>query len=319
MLRGRIVLLLAALLVTLWLGQMAVHESFYGPGPLPRAADILIPEGSTAATAAALRRAGAIGNSFIFRAAAWATRHDGPIHAGEFLLPAHASLREILDILRHGVPVEHQVTIPEGLTGTQIAATLNAAPDATGHVDPPEDGAVLPQTYDFTLGTPRATILARAEQAMRRTLQKDWAKRDPSIPLASPQDALILASIVQQESPLPAELPEIASVYENRLAQGMKLQADPTVIYAASDGRVSGGEAISRDDLANPSPYNTYMHAGLPPGPIAAPGIAAIEAVLHPTMSQALFFVATGHGGHVFADDFQQQLRNIKRYRAAEK
>ena len=154
---------------------------------------------------------------------------------------------------------------------------------------------------------------------MQRTLQKDWARRDPSLPLASPEAALILASIVQQESPLPAELPEIAAVYENRLAQGMKLQADPTVIYAASDGRISGGAAISRDDLANPSPYNTYMHAGLPPGPIAAPGVAAIEAVLHPAMSQALFFVATGHGGHVFADSFQQQMQNIKRYRAVEK
>ena len=152
---------------------------------------------------------------------------------------------------------------------------------------------------------------------MRQALQTAWAARDPSIPLTSPQQALTLASIVQQETPLAAELPEIAAVYENRLARGMRLAADPTVIFAATGGRVSGGQPITRSDLATPSPYNTYMYAGLPPGPICAPGIAAIEAVLHPAQSQALFFVATGAGGHVFADNFQEQQQHIKQYRAA--
>ena len=298
---------------------MGVDNAYTAPGPLSRAQDVVIPEGSTAATAAVLRRTGAIRHGLVFHAAAWATRHDGPLHAGEFLFPAHASLREILGILRHAAPVQHQVTFPEGLTGAQIAAILNAAPDATGEVEPPPDGAVLPQTYDYTLGTSRAAILQRAEAAMRQALKTAWAGRDPQAPLASPQQALILASIVQQESPLPAELPEIAAVYEHRLAKGMRLQADPTVIFAATDGRASGGVPISRADLANPSLYNTYMHAGLPPGPICAPGIAAIEAVLHPAVSQALFFVATGAGGHTFADDFQEQLLHIKQYRANRK
>jgi UPF0755 protein len=314
---GRIVLLLAALLAVARLGRMAADESYTAPGPLPRAQDIVIPEGSTIETAAVLRHAGAIRHDLIFRAAIWATRHDGPIHAGEFHFPAHASVREILDILRHAAPVEHQVTFPEGLTGTQIAAILNAAPDATGHVAPPPDGTVLPQTYDFTWGTPRKAILRRAEAAMHQALQTAWAARDPSTPLSSPEQALILASIVQQETPLAAELPEIAAVYENRLAQGMKLQADPTVIFAATNGHVSGGEVITRTDLANPSPYNTYVNAGLPPGPICAPGLASIQAVLHPAQSQALFFVATATGGHVFADNFQEQLQHIKQYQAA--
>ena len=298
---------------------MAVNQSFYGPGPLQISRTLVIPPGTTKNVAAVLHQDGVITYPLVFRAAAWVTRDQGPIHAGEFYFPAHVSLAVVLAILRHGVPVQHQVTIPEGLTGAQIAAILNAVPDATGHVAPPTEGGILPQTYDFTLGTSRQAILARAEKALQNSLGAAWAKRDPTIPLQSPQQALILASIVQQESPIAAELPKIAAVYENRLNLGMKLQADPTVIYAASGGKDSGGVPISRADLANPSPYNTYVQAGLPPGPICAPGIAAIEAVLHPAASKALYFVATGNGGHVFADNFKQQLQNIDLYRASQK
>ncbi len=271
----------------------------------------MIPAGGGTATAETLAKAGVIRHPLIFRAAAWLTRHNGVLHAGEFIFPAHASLKDVLDILRHGKPVEHQVTIPEGLTGAEIAKILNAAGTTTGEVTPPPDGSVLPETYNYLWGTPRAAILARAETAMQTTLADAWAKRDANLPLNSPQEALILASIVQQETPLGHELPQVAAVYENRLRQGMKLQADPTVIYAATGGKQSGGTGISRADLANPSPYNTYAHAGLPPGPICAPGAAAIDAVLHPANSDALYFVATGTGGHVFSHFFKDQLRNI--------
>jgi len=309
------VLLLATLLMVARLADMAVRESYYGPGPLGVTCDLVVPAGGTARVAAALAQAGVWAHPLVFRLAAWGTRADGPIHAGEFIIPARSSLAGILDILRHGAPVQHQVTIPEGLTGVQIAKILNAAPDAAGVVAAPADGAVLPQTYDFTLGTPRAAILARAEAAMDQALSTQWAGRDAGIPLATPRDALILASIVQEESPIAAELPEIAAVYENRLARGMKLQADPTVIYAATGGQSAGGAAISRAELAADSPYNTYVVAGLPPGPICAPGLAALNAVLHPAASDALYFVATGNGGHVFATDFAGQLRNIEKYR----
>jgi UPF0755 protein len=318
-LRGRIVLLLVALLVIVRLGNMAMEQSFYAPGPLKTSGALVIPPGNTAYVAETLKRDGAITYPLIFRAAAWATRKQGPLHAGEFFIPARSSLAEILRILRHGAPVQHQVTIPEGLTGAQIAKILNAAHAASGTADTPAEGSVLPQTYDFTLGTQRDVILARAEEAMRRSLESAWVRRDVSVPLQSPREALILASIVQQESPVATELPEIAAVYENRLAKGMKLQADPTVIYAASGGKNSGGAEILRTNLANPSSYNTYVHAGLPPGPICAPGIMAIEAVLHPAASRALYFVATGAGGHVFADNFKQQLQNIAVYRAEKK
>ena len=318
-LKGRIVLLLVVLLVIVRLGDMAAEQSFYAPGPLKTSSDLVIPPGDTAYVAEVLKRNGAITYPLVFRVAAWVTRKQGPIHAGEFFIPARSSLAEILRILRHGAPVQHQVTIPEGLTGAQIAKILDAAHAAAGYVAPPAEGVVLPQTYDFTLGTQRQVILARAMAAMRQSLDSAWARRDVAVSLQSPQEALILASIVLQESPVAAELPEIAAVYENRLAKGMKLQADPTVIYAASGGKNSGGAEILRTDLANPSPYNTYVHAGLPPGPICAPGIAAIEAVLHPAASQALYFVATGVGGHVFADNFKQQLQNIAVYRAGKK
>jgi UPF0755 protein len=318
-LRGRVVLLLVVLLMAVRLVNMAVHETYDGPGPLGVTRDLVVPAGGTARAAAALERAGAWRQPFVFRLAAWMTRGDGPVRAGEFVIPAHASLARILDILRHGAPIQHQVTIPEGLTGVQIAKILNAAPDAAGVVAAPADGAVLPQTYDFTLGTKRAAILARAEAAMGQAVSAVWAKREAGIPLGSPREAVILASIVQEESPIGAELPEIAAVYENRLARGMKLQADPTVIYAASGGQVAGGVPISRAELAADSPYNTYVVAGLPPGPICAPGMAALNAVLHPADSDALYFVATGNGGHVFARDFAGQLRNIENYRGRRK
>jgi UPF0755 protein len=317
--RGRIILPLLVLLTTLRLADMAVHESFYAPGPLPATAAVVIPPGGSAEVAAALQKDGAIAHPLVFRAAAWLTRKDGPLHAGEYLVPARSSLADILHILRHGLPVQHQVTFPEGLTSAQIAKILNAAPAASGTAAPPPEGTVLPQTYDFVRGEPRQTILARAAKAMQQGLTTAWAERDAAVPLASAQQALVLASIVQEESPEPAELPEIASVYENRLAKGMKLQADPTVIFAASAGEMSGGVPITRADLANPSPYNTYVHAGLPPGPICAPGLAAIAAVLHPAASKALYFVATGHGGHVFSENFQSQLKNIAAYQAAQK
>jgi UPF0755 protein len=257
-----------------------------------------------------------ISHPLVFRAAVWLTRRDGPVRAGEFLIPARASLHQVLDVLRHAAPVEHEATIPEGLTGAQIAKLLNGLPGAAGRVAAPAEGAVLPQTYAYTLGTARGAILRRAEAAMGVALAGAWAGRDRRIVLASPDAALVLASIVQEETPVAAELPRIAAVYENRLAAGMDLQADPTVIYAASGGAVASGLGITRADLAAASPYNTYVKGGLPPGAICSPGIAAIEAVLHPAASDDLYFVATGTGGHVFSKSYSQHLANVAAYRA---
>ncbi len=314
-LRSRLILGLFALVLCLNLGNMAIDETYNAPGPLTAARDAVIPPAGTAAAGNALHRAGIISYPLCFRAAAWLTRKQGLIRAGEYAIPARASLRQILQILRFAAPVQHQVTIPEGLTAIQIAKIFNAAAAASGRISPPPEGSILPQTYDYTLGTPVTKIAARATAAMQDTLATAWPNRDPTIPLSSPRDALTLAAIVQEETPLPQELPKIAAVYENRLALNMRLQADPTIIYAASNGLTAAGLPITRADLANPSPYNTYAYAGLPPGPICAPGIAAILAVLHPAHSEDLYFVATGTGGHIFAKTFNQQLANIAAYR----
>lgn len=314
--RTRIFLILLVLLMVARAGKMAVYQSYDGPGAGQSNTTLVVPPGSVSQLAQTLEKAGVIEYTLIFRAAAWFTRGQGPLRAGEYLFPAHASVHQILNILRHGAEVQHEATIPEGLTGKQIAAILNSLPVATGKVTPPADGSVLPQTYDYVWGTPRAAILARAQAAMKAELTKLWAGRDPDVPLDSPRQALILASIVQQETPLTADMPAIAAVYENRLKAKMKLQADPTVIFAATDGKQSGGVVITKADLQLASPYNTYVHYGLPPGPICAPGAAALKAVLHPAKSDALYFVATNDGTHksVFSRGFKQQLQNIERY-----
>lgn len=310
------VLGLAMFVLVLNLGRMAVTQTYQAPGDLAVARDVVVPAGGTAEVARVLAADGVIGSPLVFRAAVWLTRGQGPVRAGEYLIPARSSLAQILGILRDGAVVEHQATIPEGLTGVQIARLLNALPDAVGMVAAPDEGSVLPQTYAYTYGTPRSVILQRAQAAMVVALRAAWAGRDKTIVLASPDTAVVLASIVQEETPVAAELPKIAAVYENRLAQGMDLQADPTVIFAASRGAVASGLAITRADLANPSAFNTYVYGGLPPGAICSPGLAAIEAVLHPAASDDLYFVATGTGGHVFSKDYKQHLANVAAYRA---
>ena len=301
-------------LVVARLASMAVQQVFSAPGPLASSRDLVIPQGSIELVGQKLQKAGVVRDALIFRLATWDTRAAGPIHAEEFFIPARVSLSQLLDILRHGAEVQHQATLPEGLTGSQIADILNALPVATGHVAPPAEGAVLPQTYDYVYDTPRHTILARAEAAMQGKLASLWAGRDPAVPLDSPAQAVILASIVQQETPLESDMPMIAAVYENRLKAGMKLQADPTVIYAATDGKQSGGTGITKADLALDSPYNTYVVQGLPPGPICNPGEAALQAVLHPAQSNALYFIAAkdGTGRSVFSTGLKQQLDNIQ-------
>lgn len=314
---GRLILVLWILVIVLSMTKMAVQESYDGPGALTVTKNVYVPPGGMAAVAKRLDQAGVIHHPLIFEIAAWLTRRQGPVRSGEFRFVAHGSLRRILHTLRFGKVVQHKATIPEGMTATQIAAIIDALPDATGHIAPPAEGSILPQTYDYTYATPRPAILARMRRAMRRTLAKAWQTRAPNLPIRTPSQALILASIVQLETPVAAELPKIAGVYENRLRKGMKLQADPTVIFAVTGGKATAlSHRVDAADLAVQNPYNTYLHHGLPPGPIAAPGLAAIDAVLHPDPTKDLYFVATGKGGHVFARTFGEQLANIARYRA---
>lgn len=293
----------------------AVLRGFDAPGPLAAESAIVVPQGTAAQLGAALAEAGAVDSPRMFRLAAWWTREAGPIRAGEFAFPAHASLRAVLAILRTAKPVQHRLTIPEGLTTAQIAAIVQRNEMLTGPVPAIAEGEVLPQTYAFERGTPRAALLTRASHAMAKALADAWAGRAANLPLATARELLILASIVERETARPEERPMVAAVYLNRLRKGMRLQADPTVAYV-----VSGGERPpTHADLETPSPYNTYLVPALPPGPIASPGEASLHATAHPASTEALYFVADGTGRHVFSATLEEHNRNVAHLRAAGK
>lgn len=314
--QGQWLLVLMALLAVMHTGRRYVTETWSGPGPLAQTTDVVVPEGDTRTVGSALKKADVIRSVFTFRIAEYLTRAQGPLHAGEFRFPAHGSLRDTFRILRHARPVEHHLTIPEGLTAKQIQGLINAAPSMTGHVVLTREGALLPNTYDYLYGARRGALLARAERALAATMAKLWPDRAPGLPITTPAEAIILASIVERETARPEERPMVAAVYLNRLARGMKLQADPTVIYGLSDGTGSLPHPLDHADLLTPNAYNTYLHNGLPPGPISAPGIASIEAVLHPAKTDALYFVANGSGGHVFSVNYRGQQKNVAKLRA---
>jgi UPF0755 protein len=311
----RWVLPLAALLAVLGVGRSYVMQSWLGPGPATGQIVLVVPHGETRRVGQALRDAGLIDSVLAFRIAERLTESDGALHAGEFAFPAHASLRDVLGVLRHGRQVEHHLTIPEGLTARQITALIDAAPAMTGTVSPPDEGSVLPNTYDYLFGTPRPSLLHHAEAALDATLAPLWDARASGLPLDSARDAVTLASIVERETAKPDERAMVAAVYLNRLRMGMKLQADPTVIYGATKGGGVLDRPLVHADLLVPDPYNTYLNAGLPPGPIAAPGVASIAAVLHPATTDALYFVADGTGGHTFSHDYGDQVKNVAKLR----
>jgi UPF0755 protein len=297
-------------------GSGALHV-YRQAGPLPEPRDVVVPHGGLETVGGALASAGVIRHVLPFRLAALVTIAEGPIRAAELHFPAGASLERVLAVLRNGRAIEHRLTIAEGLEAAQIARVIaRQGALLPGDVTVPDEGAVLPQTYAFQRGTSAAGLSARAEAAMRATLAEEWRGRAPGLPLHSPEEALILASIVEHEARLPAERPMIARVFLNRLAMGMRLQADPTAAYAAEGGMGVLARPLSKDDLAEAGPYNTYVVAGLPAGPICSPGVASLHAVLHPAAGDALYFVADGTGGHVFSASLAAHHVNVARYRA---
>lgn len=313
---GALLILLGVAVVLAGGAVLYAKHVYDAPGPLPQARAVVVPHGGLGRVATTLRSAGVIRSRTKFRIAALLTRGQGALHAAELLFPAHGSLRQVLAVLRTARPVEHHLTIPEGLTAAQIALLVANAPDLTGPAQVPPEGAVLPQTYDYEYGTSRAALLARAERAMRQALHAAWVNRDPGLPLHSPQQVLILASIVERETAKPEERPHVAAVFLNRLKAGMKLQSDPTVIYGASGGMGELDRSLTRADLERDDPYNTYRIDGLPPAPICSPGVASLQAVTHPAQSDDLYFVADGTGGHVFARTLTEHDRNVARWRA---
>lgn len=312
---GVLVVLVAVALAA----SRAVLRAWNETGPLTEPRTIVVPRGGTDAVAEALQRAGAIEDSTRFAIAARLTSSDGPIRAGEFAFPAGASLREVFQVLRTAPTVQRRVTLPEGLTTAQALAVLARAEGLTGDPEPPPEGSLFPETYAYLWGTPRDEILARARAAMDRALQEAWEARAENLPLASAREALILASIIERETGMTNERARVAGVFVNRLRRNMRLQSDPTVVYAASGGLGVLDRGISRADLDIDSPFNTYRITGLPPGPIAAPGLASIQAATQPEAHDYLYFVADGSGGHAFARTLEEHNRNVARWREIER
>jgi UPF0755 protein len=316
--------LVAFLILLLILAGIAGGGYWYGrqawlaPGPLAESAQIVVPRGGTAAIAEALAERRVIADPRAFMAAIWLTRGDGAIRAAEFTFPARASLRDVLEVLRKARPVQRRVTIPEGLTARQIAAVLERAEGLIGEMPEVGEGEILPETYAYQWGDTRAALVRRAEQAMDQALAEIWAARAPNLPISTPREALILASIVERETGQAAERGRVAGVFINRLRRGMMLQSDPTAAYAAADGGLLE-RPLTRADLDRDHPFNTYRIRGLPPGPIASPGRDSLRAVTRPEATDFIFFVADGTGGHAFARTLEEHNRNVARWREIER
>jgi UPF0755 protein len=275
---------------------------------------VVIESGTSLINAAEqLEQAGVIASSqrFLFQARIFGSGE--PIKAGEYEFPAHASHAQILSLLQTAKTLQRLVTIPEGLPSVLVHERLMKAPALIGDVPVPEEGSVLPNSYSYQRGETRSAVLARMQAAMSRALDELWRKKAPSSVVRDKKEAVILASIVEKETGKAAERPMIAGVYSNRLRQGMKLDADPTVIYPITKGRPLG-RRIRQSELQSNNGYNTYAMAGLPIGPIANPGRESIAAVLDPAPTRALYFVADGTGGHVFADTLAQHNANVQKW-----
>jgi UPF0755 protein len=295
------------------------NASWEQPGTSPNPTVVLIPPHSrTHDIVRMLERRGVTHFGLMFEANLRARGLAGRVKAGEYAIPAHASMAQIAAILVEGKSIQHKLTAAEGLTSAMIWKLVRDDSALTGDAGPvPAEGTLLPETYLFTRGETRAALIAKMERAQQEFLRKQWDARAPGLPFKSMQEAVILASVVEKETALPEERRHVAGLFVNRLKVGMKLQSDPTIIYGLTRGYPLG-RGIRASEIAADTPYNTYVIGGLPVGPICNPGKDSIAAVLNPEPTDDLFFVATGHGGHVFAASMSAHLHNVAAYRAFE-
>ena len=292
---------------------------WWAPGPAKEGTRVAIPEGVALQRATDhLHYAGAVNNRTFFYYFARLLGEGDPVQAGEFDIPKGASYATVLDIIQHGRPVVQLVTIPEGMPSILVQEKLAAVDGLTGAAPLPAEGSVLPDSYDWQSGETRAAVVKRMTDAMSRALVEEWAKRSPDTVVKSPQEAIILASIVEKETGVAKERPMVAGVLSNRLRIGMALGADATTIYPITKGKPLG-RMIRKSELAANNGYNTRRMAGLPVGPITNPGRDAIRAVLNPAKTDALYYVADGKGGHVFARTLDEHNANVAKWRAYRK
>ena len=310
---------LLTILVLLGLAAVAATRLFDAAGPLSEEAVVEIPSGSGVnAIASRLADAGVVDQPWLF--AKGVQLQGGVLKAGEYKFPPAVSMRGAMEILQGGKVVQYALTLPEGLTSTEAVALIESAEALDGSVDSvPPEGSLLPETYHYTRSETREQLIGRMAAASEAALEELWPERQKDLPLDSPEQALILASIVEKETGLAEERPLVAAVFINRLKKSMRLQSDPTVVYGITLGKAPLGRALTRADLKAVTPYNTYQIDGLPPTPIANPGRASIAAVLQPAASDFLYFVADGSGGHAFAKTLAEHNRNVAKWRKIQK
>lgn len=293
---------------------LSVYRNWRGPGPAAQHTTVVIPPGTTLAGAARdLERAGAVRSTTGFLRFARYFGSGAPIRAGEYEVSPNMSAKEILALIQSGKTVQRMITIPEGMPSVEVFDRLASEKLLTGKLPMPPEGSVLPGTYSFQRGEPRRAVLKRMQDAMTQTLNHLWMTRKASTVVNSKQEALTLASIVEKETGVAEERPMVAGVYSNRLRTGMRLQADPTIIYPMTKGKPLG-RRIKLSEVRTKNDYNTYAMTGLPIGPITNPGKASIAAVLAPAQTDAVYFVADGKGGHVFSTNLQDHNANVQRY-----
>ena len=310
----------------LMLGAGGVY--YYGrqvleaPGPLVEDKVVNIPQRAGKRDIAdVLNREGVTDvNPWVFIASVFALKASSELKPGEYAFQKNASLREVIATMVDGKVVQHAVTIPEGLTSEQIVARLSDNDIFTGTVhEIPREGTLLPETYKFPRGTSREQVIQRMQREQKRVVAEIWERRNPDLPVKTPEQLVTLASIVEKETGKPDERSRVAAVFVNRLKQKIKLQSDPTIIYGLVGGKGTLGRPIKRSEITQPSPYNTYVIEGLPPGPIANPGRASLEAAANPARTRDLFFVADGTGGHAFTETYDAHQKNVAKLRAMEK
>jgi UPF0755 protein len=297
-------------------------QKIEAPGPLKEEKVVNIPaRAGMTDIADALQREGVIdSNRWAFIGAVFALKARSELKPGEYLFQKNASLHDVIGTIVEGKVVQHAVTVPEGLTSEQIVARLSDNDIFSGSVhEIPREGTMLPETYKFPRGTSREQVIARMQQAQKRAIAEIWERRSPDLPIKTPEQLVTLASIIEKETGKSDERSRVASVFVNRLRQKIKLQSDPTIIYGLVGGKGTLGRPIKRSEIQQPSPYNTYVVDGLPPGPIANPGRASLEAAANPARTRDLFFVADGTGGHAFSDSYDQHQKNVAKLRAMEK
>lgn len=321
LINGALTLFILGVVATVGILLYGAHL-FYTDGKLSEEVTFQVKRGAGLSTIASqLEDAGIVSNKWVFQAGTAAQKKERALKAGEYRIASGASMADVLKELTEGNPITYAVTIPEGFTSWQVAERLRADVNLTGDIETlPEEGSLLPNTYSYERGMARADIVAQMKKARDEAVAEIWENRADDLPISTPEELVILASVIEKETGIASERPEVAAVFVNRLNRGMRLQSDPTIIYGITNGEGPLGRGLRRSEIKAETPYNTYVISGLPAGPIANPGVEALRAAANPAETKSLYFVAAGASpsqGHLFANTYAEHQKNVAAYRKA--